>query len=142
VTREIRGRVVESRASVATGRSVFVDGGGTAEEEDRSMSFTLPPDGLNEIGVLKRREIEARILAPVIDALGAEFGRDRVIAMVRDVIVRVAREQGQALAGRMGGDSLTDFARALDDWQRGDALRMDVLEQSDDRFAFKVTRTG
>jgi predicted ArsR family transcriptional regulator len=104
------------------------------------MSSTLPPDGLNEIGVLRRREIEARILAPVIDALGAEFGRDRVLAVVRDVIVRVAREQGRALAGRMGGDSLADFARALEDWQRDDAYRMDVLEQSAERFAFNVTK--
>jgi predicted ArsR family transcriptional regulator len=104
------------------------------------MSSTLPPDGLNEIGVLRRREIEARILAPVIDALGAEFGRDRVLATVRDVIVRVAREQGRALAGRMGGDSLTDFARALEDWKRDDAYRMDVLEQSAERFAFNVTK--
>ena len=35
----------------------------------------LPPDTLNEIGVLKRREIEARILMPVLEALGAQFGR-------------------------------------------------------------------
>ena len=32
---------------------------------------------LNKIGVLKRREIEARILAPLIDALSGEFGRER-----------------------------------------------------------------
>jgi hypothetical protein len=36
---------------------------------------SLPPDTLNQIGVLKRREIEARILAQIIDALGKEFGR-------------------------------------------------------------------
>ncbi len=33
-------------------------------EESRSQPPTSPPDRLNEIGVLKRREIEARILAP------------------------------------------------------------------------------
>ena len=38
----------------------------------------LPPDRLNEIGVLKRREIEARIIAPLLEALGHEFGRERV----------------------------------------------------------------
>ena len=32
---------------------------------------SIPPDTLNaRIGVLTRREVEARILAPVIDALG------------------------------------------------------------------------
>jgi hypothetical protein len=33
---------------------------------------------LNKIGVLKRREIEARMLAPLIDALGREFGGEKV----------------------------------------------------------------
>lgn len=104
------------------------------------MSRTLPPDGLNEIGVLRRREIEARILLPVIDALGAEFGRDRVVGIVRDIIVQVAREQGREIADRMGGNSLPEFARALDDWKKGDAYRMEVLEESADRLDFDVTR--
>jgi len=101
---------------------------------------SLPPDTLNEIGVLKRREIEARILLPVIETLANEFGRDRVIPMVRDIIVGIAREQGREIAQRMGGDSLSRFATALEDWQKGDAYRMDVLEQSDERFSFNVTR--
>jgi hypothetical protein len=59
---------------------------------------SAPPDTLNEVGVLKRREIEARILIPVLEALGQEFGRERVLAFTRDVIVDVARQQGRALA--------------------------------------------
>ncbi|HEY8370100.1 MAG TPA: L-2-amino-thiazoline-4-carboxylic acid hydrolase [Thermodesulfobacteriota bacterium] len=99
------------------------------------------PDTLNErIGVLTRREVEARILAPVIEALGAEFGRERVIGIVRRVITEVAREQGRQLARRMGGNSLSRFAEALDDWKRGDAYRMTVHEQTDERLAFDVTR--
>jgi hypothetical protein len=100
----------------------------------------MPPDRLNEIGVLKRREIEARILMPVLEALGAEFGKERVFAVARDVIIGVAREQGRQLAERMGGNGLGQFAAALEDWKKGDAYRMDVIEQSDERFAFNVTR--
>lgn len=100
----------------------------------------LPPDTLNEIGVLKRREIEARILMPVLEALGAQFGREPVFDTARKVIIDVARKQGQALAERMGGDSLTHFAAALEDWKKGDAYRMDVLEQSEDKLSFNVTR--
>jgi hypothetical protein len=104
------------------------------------MATPMPADSLNEIGVLKRREIEARILMPVLEALGAEFGRERVLETARRVIVDVARAQGQALAQRAGGDSLAHLATALEDWQRGDAYRMDVLEQTDRRFSFNVTR--
>jgi|GEM_PF-6821829 len=42
---------------------------------------------LNAIGVLKQREIEARILAPLVEALGREFGRERVLQIVRETIV-------------------------------------------------------
>ena len=45
---------------------------------------------LNKIGVLKRREIEARILAPLIDALSGEFGREKVLQIVRETIVGIA----------------------------------------------------
>jgi len=100
----------------------------------------LPPDRLNEIGVLKRREIEARILLPVIEALGKEFGKDRVVEIVRDVIVGVAQAQGREVAAQQGGTSLGHLSHALEDWQKGDAYRMDVLEQSDERFSFNVTR--
>ena len=100
----------------------------------------MPPDTLNEIGVLKRREIEARILMPVLSALGDEFGRERVFEIARKVIVEVAREQGKALAERMGGDSLGHFATALEEWKKGDAYRMDVLEQTEEKLSFNVTR--
>ena len=98
------------------------------------MSPQMPPDELNEIGVLKRREIEARILMPVLTALGEEFGREKVLETARRVIIEVARAQGKELAGRMGGDSLGHFATALEDWKKGDAYRMDVLEQTEDSF--------
>jgi hypothetical protein len=100
----------------------------------------MPPDNLNEIGVLKRREIEARILMPVLTALGDEFGRERVLEIARRIIIDVARGQGRELAQRMGGDSLGHFATALEDWKKGDAYRMDVLEQTDEKFSFNVTR--
>ena len=100
----------------------------------------VPSDTLNAIGVLKRREIEARILKPLLEALADEFGRDRVFAIARQVIVAIAREQGAALAAQVGGCSLARFAAALDDWQKGDAYRLDVLEQNDRQFSFNVTR--
>jgi len=95
---------------------------------------------LNAIGVLKRRAIEARILAPVLEALGEAFGREQVLAIVRDVIVGIAREQGAALAAAAGGRSLPVFAGTLDHWTRDGALEMDVVEQGDGALGFDVTR--
>ncbi len=97
-------------------------------------------DRLNAVGVLTRREIEARILAPVVEALGRRFGRDEVVAVVRDVIVSIAREQGEAMATARGDRSLPSFAGTLEPWTRDGALEMQVHEQSDTALSFDVTR--
>jgi hypothetical protein len=101
---------------------------------------TIPTDTLNEIGVLKRREIEARILAPLIEALSEEFGSQRVLPIVREVVGRIAKEQGEALANSINGRSLVDFAGALDAWRAGNALEIQPLENNDRRLSFNVTR--
>jgi hypothetical protein len=98
------------------------------------------PDTLNRLGVLNRREVEARILAPLIEALAAEFGRERVLGVVRRTILEIARRQGAELGQRLGRASLTEFGAALEAWKQDGALEMDVLEQSDERLAFNVTR--
>lgn len=100
-----------------------------------------PPDTLNaRIGVLTRREVEARILAPVIDALGERYGRDEVIAIVRETVVRLAQEQGAQLAQTMGNDSLATFADSLRFWTQDNALEVNVLAQDEQQFDFNVTR--
>ena len=102
--------------------------------------FSSTPDRMNELGVLARREIEARILAPFIEALAEEFDRTRILEILRKTIVRVAQIQGQQLASQMGGDSLDHLAQSLENWKKGDALQIEVLEQNEVRFSFNVTR--
>jgi predicted hydrocarbon binding protein len=107
---------------------------------DEQTSGNMPPDRLNEIGVLRRREIEARILAPLLEALGDEFGRQRVLEVAREVIVEIAHQQGTQLAEGMGGSTLAHFAESMEAWKKGEAIEIEVLEQSDQVFAFNVTR--
>lgn len=94
---------------------------------------------LNDIGVLKRREIEARILAPLLDRLSDEFGAERVREIAAAVIVDTARAQGAAMAEMLGSD-LDAFAASLANWTKDGALEIDVVEQADGVFAFNVTR--
>lgn len=100
----------------------------------------MPPDRLNAVGVLTRREIEARIVAPLVEALSERFGPATVQAVLRETILRLAREQGAQLAASLGGNTLTDFARSLELWTRDDAMAFTVTEQTPTRFAFQVTR--
>lgn len=97
-------------------------------------------DRMNALGVLTRREIEARIVGPLLAALGDELGRERVLEIAREVIVRIAHQQGEQIAEARGGRSLAQFADSLDDWKKDDALHIEILEQSESRFFFNITR--
>jgi len=100
----------------------------------------MAEDDLNAIGVLTRREIEARIIGPLLENLGEEFGREQVLEVVRKTIVQIAREQGEQLARSMGGCSLAHFAMSMQAWTKGNAIEMDILEQTDEKFSYNVTR--
>jgi hypothetical protein len=95
---------------------------------------------LNQVGVLRRREIEARILAPLLEAFGREFGRDRVLEVARDAIVRLAQAQGREVARAAGGDDIPALVAALEPWTRDGSLEMRVRRQTEGELHFDVTR--
>ncbi|MGX9353837.1 L-2-amino-thiazoline-4-carboxylic acid hydrolase [Roseobacteraceae bacterium S113] len=99
---------------------------------------TLPDRLTQEIGVLMRRETEARILAPVIAALEARFGAE-VRDVVRDTIIEIARDQGASLAGEYGADSAA-FQETLQFWTANNALEIEVLRDDGQHLDFDVTR--
>jgi len=106
-----------------------------------SAEKPMPSDDLNaKIGVLTRREVEARILSPVIEALGESFGRDQVLSVVQRTIVKIAREQGADLCKLVGNNSLQHFSETLQFWTRDDALEIEMIEASEDVLSFNVTR--
>jgi hypothetical protein len=92
------------------------------------------------LSLLQQREIEARIVGPLVRAMIAEVGREKAIALVRGVIADLARQSGSDLAHRLGTASLAAFAQCLDRWSEGDALVIDRLEETPDRLSFNVTR--
>jgi len=103
------------------------------------MTSPLPDTLTQKIGVLLRRETEARVLAPVIEALAEAFGREAVIGIVRTVIIDLARQQGAALVAEYGDGALA-FQETLAFWTKGGALEIDMLEQNDEVLNFNVTR--
>ena len=109
--------------------------------KDYKDSKDLLPDTLTQrIGVLNRREVEARILSPMIDALGERFGREDVLDIVRDTIVRIAHEQGEDLAQAMGGCGSSKFLATLEFWKKDGALEIEILNNQDGHLDFNVTR--
>jgi hypothetical protein len=93
-----------------------------------------------DLSLLQQREIEARIVGPLVQAMRAEFGEERTLALVRRVITDLARQSGAELARRLGEASLSAFAQCLDRWSEGGALEIERLEVSPERLSFNVTR--
>jgi hypothetical protein len=109
--------------------------------DDTRPQAKLPPDTLTQrIGVLARREVEARILAPVIDALGEKFGREAVIEVVKQAVVEIAHTQGRELAVSMNGSGSDEFADSMQFWSKDDALQFDVIKHDNETLDFNVTR--
>jgi len=108
----------------------------TVPTEPRPFS-QVPATG---ISILERREIEARIVGPLIRALCDELGSESALALVRRVIQRLGEESGTELAKDLGEASLDAFAKGLERWRRNGALEIEVIEHTADRYSFNVTR--
>jgi hypothetical protein len=100
----------------------------------------MPDDDGPRLTLLQQREIEARIVGPLVQAMRDELGDEKALALVRRVIAELARQSGAELARQLGEASLEAFSRSLGRWSEGGALEIDVLEQSEDRLSFNVTR--
>lgn len=98
------------------------------------------PNDQNKIHILTRREIEAKILEPILEAFRQEFGEERTTVIVKRVITRLAEDQGQALAKNSLGNSLKDFATALKPFSKDGANEKQVLELTDQVYSFNMTR--
>ena len=101
------------------------------------MSSTIGAPGPT---LLQQREIEAKVIGPLVRGFATELGIEKTLEIVRRVIVNLAHESGADLATRMGESTLAAFARGIDRWTEGGALELDVIEESSERLSFNVTR--
>ena len=74
-----------------------------------------------KIGVLTRRETEARIIAPFVDALIKNFGKEKIIPILEKTVMELARNQGSSLAKEYGND-VSAFLETLKFWTQGGAV--------------------
>jgi hypothetical protein len=93
------------------------------------------------IPVIQQAKIQAQVLVPLVKALQAELGEERARKIVRKTLGDLYRRFGEEFwraknetnLGKAIGSAFTTYAR-------DDALHYSVIEQSQDAFAFDVTR--
>ena len=95
---------------------------------------------INDVPILVRREIEARIAGPLLKAFMAEFGEEKTIEIANRVILELAEESGRDLAARCGGNSLDHLSKGTGQWSAGNALKREIIEKDDTKYNYNITR--
>jgi hypothetical protein len=93
------------------------------------------------MAMLERRRIEAAILKHVYDTLKASHGVEAAQRTIAEAVRKSAMQQAGEMAARVGGKtSLKTFIDRQELWTRGGALEREIIEESDTRYRFNVTR--
>jgi hypothetical protein len=99
------------------------------------------------VSVIEQARIQAQVLVPLVKALQAELGEARANAIVRGALRDLYRGYGEAFWRAMKEkeekgelDVGKAVASAFATYARDNALAYTVIEQSEDAFAFDVTR--
>lgn len=95
----------------------------------------------NEISHILKREIQAPLLKTILLGFMDDFGKDAVLATLAKIIKEDARRSGKELAKAMKGNSMNDLATVVREiWAEDDAIRLEFLEESDDKLSFNVVK--
>ncbi len=93
------------------------------------------------LAMLEKRRIEAAMLKHVYDTLKESHGVETAKRAIADAVRRSAMEQAGQFAAAVGGKtSMQTFVDRQELWTRGGALEREIIEQSDTRYRFNVTR--
>lgn len=96
---------------------------------------------MTDLPILERRRIEAQILRHIHEVITARNGQTEADAAIGDAVSRSAIEQGRSFAEALGHTpGFDDFAAILPNWTKDDALQIEMLETSTERFEFNVRR--
>ena len=114
--------------------------GSTMDNEDQTGGQEArPADG--EIGILARRKIEAGIIGPIYDEMVREIGDARAQAILDRAVSKAAIAAGRSFAERTpGGTSLETFQHLQSLWTQDDALEIEVLAATPEKFDYNVRR--
>lgn len=97
-------------------------------------------ENINDVSILVRREIEALIAIPLIEAFSEAFGEEKTLKIASEVIIKLAGESGKEMAKHAGGNQFTDLAKVSASYSKGNALDVEVLDFNEKVMNMDVTR--
>ncbi len=96
---------------------------------------------INDVPMIIRREIEARMAGPLIRAFEKKFGVEETHAAVKEVISGLAEEAGKELASRVEVNDIEQFMEHLIPvFEAGGALEMTYLKTTPEEARWNTDR--
>ena len=93
-----------------------------------------------DLPMLDQRRIEANIIKPIYEEMKSRLGVERAQEILGAAVIRDSISQGQAYAEGLPDRGLKAFRDTMAQWKASGALEMDMLEETDERVHFNVTR--
>jgi len=107
----------------------------------KHTSGRQPDPPAHKISTLKRREIQSPLFASLMRGFIQEFGYEQAVEVASRAVEQDATLNGKMMAEKFGGNSMKAMLRILKEvWAEEGALEYTILEQTDQRFSFDVTR--
>lgn len=78
-----------------------------------------------DVPVLLRREIEALMIKPFLDAFEKELGHEKTYEIAAKVVKEIAKQQGAEYAVELGGNDMAAMMKQEEAWTANDALVID-----------------
>lgn len=97
-------------------------------------------DDISTVPILLRREIEALITVPLIEAFAEEFGEEKTLQIARKVITQLAEENGRQMAGMLGGNEFSDIQTLIGMFGNSGALEVEDAGETETSLKFNVVR--
>ena len=80
-----------------------------------------------DVPVLLRREIEALMIKPFLDAFEKELGRDKTYEIAAGVVREIAKRQGADYAAELGENDMAAITKQEEAWTANDALEIEEI---------------
>jgi len=94
-----------------------------------------------KISHLRQREIQASVAACLIKRFEKTLGKEKAIKEATAAIALDSKKAGSIIAKNYGGNTIFELGRLMREiWSDDNALTVDVLEETTQKFCFNVTR--
>jgi len=100
-----------------------------------------PAPAALEISNLKQREIQAPLIAGILEGFIREIGLDKTMQVASEAIQRDALSAGKSMAVKYAGNSIKILHQFIQEvWAAEGAIEFHVLEETEQCLDFQVTR--